>query len=85
MSGRFFQKTLRLLSSLCLACGLVRGLSKAFSDVLQGDWPWESWTTVPKEDFVAKGSYSVGAVASQSTDPLTGITVAPGEGGLQFA
>ena len=53
--------------------------------MLQGDWPWESWTTVPKEDFVAKGSYSVGAVASQSTDPLTGITVAPGEGGLQFA
>lgn len=37
--------------------GLVGGLSRASPDVLQGDWPWASWTIVPKEDFVAKVLY----------------------------
>lgn len=37
--------------------GLMGGLSRASSGVLQVSWPWAGWIIVPKEDFAAKVSH----------------------------
>lgn len=40
-----------------LVHGLMSGLSRASSGVLQADRPWAGWIIVPKEDFTAKVPY----------------------------